>query len=1434
MQKKCLRLNMLSAAVLMALGLSSSVASAKSVTVTGIIETKSPKVAFSKTKSVVEAFVEPTIITIKEGANSGCIMTSSEEVAISATNEDGLSCYVDFVPPYAMVKSAKNENKEWELTGILNKTGITTIPLTSTFFSGSAETPIDIDVSELSIEAIAPIPLNVVNVDYISNYNSGSGNTFEINTPEAANRISVTLSTEDKDYDRILSLTGYGECEIKSGTSTPCNISLENHSFGSQDDRHGQIVIPAVADSHNRYFTTNNLVPENNITIKWDSRLSSHFGTAYGDNPELNQLTLDNGDVIQAPDGKWVVVFKTPHHARQDDWWHLAGNAKLEPIEGSHKDVPELIIDGADYTYLWQSRETPSYSSIRPENIEYRDEYILMTFDTSGITSSHYTVEIDIADKLNNEFSIEAETAVENIDIEYLYFVNGREGGERVTPVYFPRDIQFAMFSRFRDLTIESVTINDIAAEYEDINDQGYHFRLTSLPESITSGTNVDFKVKVRDNFGILHEYVNNFIIQPFETELRYSEAYDQVQKYSVDLRQSNKESGTRECKLYDNAEDAKLSKFEYSSELHCYLEWLDLDPEMEVESIGRKYLVKGFSATSNPEYHYNVHFFDSKGNESISKTKTISLTSIDVPEIMLEIENGDIIEGDERRAFSTPVAGGKVAEIRARMINADGKIVADNPFGDAIVTNIRQSGQSTVIEPRSYIRVYTNPGKLWDVGTLTVKAGYNRTTDHDKTEEISMVYVPDENVTAFIDMEDTSIVNTSPYHLKIGIGVLDRGTDDFWYDKNTHGQWMVQLQRYDGNKIYTDVGSPEQLNDDGSFTFQIDPIELIGDETYRYRIVANIISEYDGYSREIISRYKNFKAHKGGPIEAVIAASYRVKTLPFNYRGTLKFDSNADKKAYGNIVWHYRNVKNNNWIEVPANYPERFEFTFTEPGTYETRATITNAFTNVVSEVISDSILAYEEVDAELSYNMVEYVNHPNVIKIESTDPDGVYDVEWSLDGCETFKQGEMEETFTRAEEGPLNVCARVAYKETEQAGKNRWLTLKKRISIIEPSPLKISVNTLRTSEVGFNSTIKATIQTATYINHELTANWFTPNGEEIPAILTKTGSNRYELVADYVIKQEDMEAYNQTLPFYISAVLKKVPETQSRQDASMAVLHYEFPQFEMRIDQDYLYSPTETDVFVKMLEEPEVDMAFKYEWLSRDGVQLVSSRNSRLGSRAKYHVTNPGVNEYALLISDERGNESLITSNSSTEEPQPATVTLTASYSNDAMRNPVDLMIRPKVKYEHREDKTIRAEYFVNGEKVLDAKNGTRLYYSVEKEGDYEILYKVYSELGAVNEQTLKFTVIPNEKPICEIKSTEGSSSYNFEAVCEDKDGKMVSYYMEFPELGLTANNRQYRLTKNATELVDKNSFTVRITGTDDSLESTTVEQLYHISKE
>lgn len=1404
--------------------LSPSLVTAKSVTVTGEIETKKPVLKATQTK-VVEAYVEPISVVFEEGEGSGCLMTPSQQDAIDADNIDELVCQYDFQIPFNLERTDDNVNKKTTLTGFVDHVGTYDIPITTTFFSGSKAMPVDIPTDSVQIHAVEPVPLNVVALEWEAGRSAdGTGDVYEINTPLDASLIKVKVSTEDKSYSRFISLDEYDRCDIEGESSTSCSIALNQFEFGSADDRYGEVEIAVRADATNEYFTFFDLVPEHNVTIKWDSRLAEHVTFLKGGNRDENSFTLPDGQVLTAEPGEWIQVLKTPHWSRTDDWWHPSTNILMTPLMDNHETPPSVIIKGMDYSYLWQARNNPRELTLRSRNTSFHGEYVALKFDTSPLVGAEYTYDSGTEDQYGNGFNTVGESVVDNLPIEFLTFVSSRPIADgTLQAAYFPKDIEFAMYSRFRDLSVKSAEINGESVTLEDVTGDGHHWRLASFPTNMVSGEDTELDIVIEDSNGDEHEYTIEFIAQPFEANVRYDEAYTNVQRYSVDLRQASTRR-MRECKFYTSLEDAKRYIFQTASELHCYIEWLDLDPSMETEASTFRYNIYGIPDTPNPTYQYRVHFVDIEHDVAISEVKELTLTGLEVPPIGMEISNADIIEEDNGlQAFAVPVEGGIVATVRATAVNADAFVIGANPFGEDVLVEVRQSGPSTTLTPRSFIRVTTEPGKLWQQDFLNMSSGYVHDSSHNVQENIKMVYVPNEKVEVYASVEDSEVINTIPHEISVGIGEYIRATKTYTYDPSIHGEWIARLELYDSDtREWLPTDYEAKVDQEGNHTFTVDMSHLQGDKTYRYRAVAEIISEYEAYSRTIESRNVSVRVHKGGPVIASIDSSRWVNQAPFRFRSKLVFPDNENQRAFGSARWYYKDVKATNWTFLYEEERGQMDNIFDVPANYEVKAVVKNRYTGVEAEAISENILSYAKTEFDINFNQNEYLGQDVIMTIDSEENIANFDIEWSMDKCTDWTAGGERLVYTPTVAGRYYVCARLAYKDTQQALDRRWTSLKKRVNVIEADPVRIRLYTNKTSEVGFNTRLEANIDTPQDIRHKLKATWLSPSGVEIPSEMEAVSDKRIRLFADYVVTAADLEANRLTKPFMVKAEIEGINNTFAQVESKMDVLFYEFPNFELTAKQDYLYFPTQTTVLASMERQPEVPMNFTYEWLERTGNRFESASDSSRGSRAKYDVTDAGYIKYAVLVTDERGNEKVYETFTNAEAPGDADIKIDVSYNNRYMRYPLDISARATVKYEHRRDRIESFDWYVNGEKMTDDSENPsiRLYYTAETSGNFEIRYIARSEFGAEDEQTYTFTVVDNIRPVCTLDQREDTSSYLFRANCRDEDGKIVRTLIEIPELDVMSTSREHRVLKS--RLLGVPTINVTVTAWDDSNET------------
>lgn len=1411
---------------------------AKSVTVTGEIETKKPALEVSTSKSVFEAFVEPIKVELKGSTNSGCTLTPNRDQAIGADNVDTLVCLYDFETPYNLERSVDN-NFHTILKGTFDKTGFTEIPITATFFSGSDETPVNIPIDNVVIETVKPTPINVTSIKWSTLMSEDSeGDSYEINSPFDATKILVGVKTEVKDYDRVVTFDEFGECFIPAGKDNECNIYLNKQSFGSKDDRLGEKQITIRADAKNRYFNNNNLAPEKTITVKWDSRLPQFNKLLRGGFAGEDSHTLSDGTVIKAEIGEWIQLFTTPHYQREDSWWHVDSSIDMKPNLSKHIEPPKIEVRGSDYTYLWESRKLPVETRLVSRDIQYHDEYIAIKYDTSVLKGAEYSYQSKTIDKYLNTQIVDGQSVVEHLPIEFIKFVSGelhKDHDEKPKAAYFPKDVKFAMFSRFRDLDIKSTKIKGEDVIVEKVNDNDHFYQLADFPDDMVSGEVLDLDVIVTDSRGYDHNYSIPFIAQPFKVILKNDTAFSDVQKYKLEMYQESS-SGVRECQFFASEEAAKRTNFQTVNSIHCYLVWENLDDSMTYEAKSYKYTLKGVPKVPNPTYNYRVHFVDSTLDTVISDLKTISLIGEDVPDVELKIENAETItESDGTIAFAVPIEGGPVATIRARLINADSFLIGANPFGDDVVVDINQMGSTLSDASRAFFRVDVEPGELWKQGYFSVTSGYKHNDSYTKNQNVKMVYVPNERVEAFLVTDNKMAVNSAKHKVTAGVGEYKRSDRSYTYNRAIHGDWKVDLKRYlSDTREWITVDTAENLKSDGTVDFDIDLNGYDGDESFRFKTVMTIHSDYPDYSRKIDSRALSLLVNEGGDIKAKIDTSRWTGKAPFRMRPELDFESLAYRKAFGSATWYFKEHNDSDWTLIPDQTKKSVSYTFNDDGRYTIKAVVKNKFTGKSSEIISPEILTYSIPTFNLVRNKSEYVGQNIKLAVVTEKDPALYDYQWSTGKCTSWTEGNASFIYPTEAEGRVYVCARIAYKNTELAGKNRWRQVRSSVNVESADPLRINIYTNRTSEVGFETELVATINTPSDIRHNVTAQWYTPSGEAIPSNIEVLSSDKVRLTAKHIVTEDDLEANNsedETKPFVVKAAIEGIEGTEAEANSKMKVLIYRFPEFEISTRQEFKYYPTEATVSVLMVTRPEVSAKYTYEWLERDGAKLMTTRDTSKGSFAVYNVDREGLINYVLIIKDDRGNEHIYEAFSTTEKPKKAEIKLNAAFSTRKMRYPVDATFRARVDYEHRKDKINSFEWFVNGDLVRDSSEtmSPRLFYTAKKSGEYEVKFIAKSEFGATDEQTYTFSVIDNVQPVCTMRSREESTSFVFKPDCKDRDGKLLRTLIEVPEVNGLSTSKSFRVTKS--KLVGVNSLTVKITAWDDSNESTTITESFSV---
>lgn len=1399
---------------------------AKSLTVTGTIETKTPKVAIDSNSTVVEAFVQPVELTFKTQSDSGCVLTGSESQAREATNVDSLTCYLEAQLPEGMEKSTKADDKGVEnlvLMGEVNKVGTFDIPLTATFFSGSANTPVNIPIAGQSFTTVPPIPISVNDVKISSLHKSVEANEIELNTPNASQTVSLLVNTDIKPYDRTITIDDVGSCEIKAGEADGCEISLRELEFGTPDDRKGSKVLQVYSDASNGYFKEKALTTKTDLTISWDSRLPTYEGVAMGDFEGASKLDLGS-DIVEATYNNLIFALKSPHAGRNDDWWHLGGEITLTPKPGeSDIEPPSVVVHGIDYSFLWQSRKIPSQSKIDLANFNVLDDgYVTLDAITEEMSDGRYEGIVTVRDKLNNEVTFEKDISIQKFPNEALFFTSGRQHQEgKRRGLIFPAAMEFAVWSRVSNTVLDSVTVGGEEVDVMDVTGDGYHFKLKSLPDNLDVNAEVDIVVTFKDEYGTKFTHSRPVSLNPWTTVIKNVEAYSDIQRYVIDFRRTFE--SMNQCSFHDSLETAKSARFEYDSSIHCHVDFLDLPPDMVVSVRNDRILLNGYlDGEPGRDIAYNLNVVNKKGEHLKIKNQSFKTIHMDVPNVSVLVSNGDILEKDEQITFMVPFSGGRVADISATLKNADGKLVVNNPVGRDVLVPLKQVGSVSTYQPRLKAKIYADPKPLWTTETLTVKAGYDRDDSYDTTELIKMVYVPDENIRlnfSFDAMEP--VINTKPFEIDVTLGQYSSEEKRYIYNKEHHGEWMIytQIETKDG---FVTVGDPVKLEDDGSMKVAIDTAGMVGSQRYRYRLLAKIISGYPDYEREIESRKIVLTAQEGGELGLGLRVSQTEGRAPLYAKVQTLFEPRSMMKAWGGTEWFLEKDNSGEWTKL--EYDSRnIRHMLSDTGEYRFKTTTTNRFTGVTTDDYTDTILVYEVPEYDIEVTPEDFTGHQVTAKIVGLDPTKQYNVMWSEDKCATFSQtDQLSYTFTREEPSRVKLCTKVANVGTEQAERYRWGIKQANVRFSYPLPASLRPITEKLGEVNFESEFQAQVRLqAAARNYELKATWYTPTGKEIPTEIEKISDTYYMLNAKHTLTDEDLAANREeTKPFYVSAELIGVDGTEKSVNSVMKVLKYRFPTFTMDIKPYYDIAPADASAIVIMDEYPEVPMEFSYEWLERDGVKFIGQSDRKNYSRGNYTIINDGLKEFVAIVKDTRGNEQVVSGTHLMNKAEPATIHIKSSYGNYYKREPLDVVMTPSIRYKHKKDRPRKTVYYVNGNPVQTTENFEKLQTTLDEQGEYEVTLEVHSLHGAVDTYTEIIEVLDNQLPECEIMFDRRNTYVKLIPKCKDHDGKVVDYTWTIPEIDKVIKSRYVVVAKDSLEGIS--SFTVELKVIDDAGEA------------
>lgn len=1361
-------------AVAIPLSLWASHAASKSILVTGSLEAVSPKVSIPNSGNQ-QAYVSPYQLIAKEATNSGCRITGDPNVA-KADHGEELVCLFEWTKlPTGMSAAGMATD------GYLLNVGQNEFNYSISYFSGSALEKVEISNGSVKVNAVEPdLPI------FKSMKTTLSHGVFEglnvVNHNKATGLKDVTVRVEGRDYRQVVTAGSLGSCVIEAGF-TNCTIPTGGRSIGNGDQVQGETTYKITIDAENGYFKKQNRIVPEDYKLKWDYRSPSAAGlyiqARSAASGKTESHTIDGVSfVVENEQAKLIV--DTPHFGKPGSWWVPTAKLELKPDPNFKPEIPVFKVDGVDMVEMDDMVGQPQKSFVLSSrgSPQVSDGKYIYSYDLSSVADGAFIPEVILNDQFNNRFeksydSVTLDRQAPKVQVMYK--------GKRFTDedlVYFFEDMAVIALDTF-DGGAEILSVKANGTELEMVGEQDFVKKLKGAHLNLTPQTQYPLEITVRDTAGNVHTEAMRIGYMPMDYKLKGAglEYYKKVQRLDLDVSQVQGEH----CALYSSEAELQEREFAYGESQRCYLEWTNLPDGTSGTYIRGQHsltgnLLKSSDEASN-EVGYRVWMYDTNGNVALAAEESNTLQVSLAPEPNLTVSQKNVIRPN---FFPVELNGSRFASAVAKGVNADLELASEDGTEETITMTKQRNGYFA--QSSAYQTLAVGPGKLWAKKTFNVEAKYSLGSEINSKTSVETVYVPSRRIRSRIKTEDLRTLDTLNPSVTMKLGIYDSGVKDFVFDEETMGEWKVYLAKERRDRetrtIHYDPITDVKTFSGQEMKFELD-VSDVGYGSYRFIGVAELESPVEGYNRRILSNSSFYRVLKGGKIDGDIKTYRMASPVPFTASITYQPEEREDRAALGDITWEVSKNGTDNW-ETIADYQgsPRLRQVVEEAAHYFVRATVKNKFSGAVRTTDVLEILGYEVPDLKTTGPAALYEGEKGTLVLmdhgeQANELKG--QIEWSYDG-KTWEAGTSTLDIVGTGER-MQVWSRMAYLDNELAGKNRYDAHRHQVSVKKPVPVRISVVTPRLIEAGKPIELEALVRLASsQLQSEVVSEWILPDGTVI---------NGTKLT--YTPTDADAENGHTDLRFR-SWVKQLKDETMAVKDLSIRTWKYEFPDFRFDVNYRTRYAPVSAIAVARKLDHQPVAVDYTYDFQVFDG--MVKDRESK--ERLYFKATKPGIHQFTVVISDDRGNEKRMVELLEVLPPPETEIELAANYSTPFMRTPLDASVRSRIVLGHPDDRVEKYEWYLDGE-LLTEQTSSRAVIDDLEEGSHEIKLKVTSKYGIVKEELLDVQVAPNNAPECGITYKQYGSTISAKSGCKDSDGRLATHnwYIDGELVQVHANN-------------------------------------------
>ncbi|WP_435000177.1 Ig-like domain-containing protein (plasmid) [Vibrio scophthalmi] len=1373
-------------------------ACAKSLYITGSIETISPKLSISYPEPVYQG-VKSYVIEGLTAPNSGCDLETNEYIAQQDDDTGRTKCFFEWT---------SDTDPSWQASALtvsgraMAEPGSHTRAYQVSYFNGSAKEKVVIQQGEIDYtieQAQTPI---ITNLRTRTSSRIIDGYSLLTHDPKETLR-ELLITVEPRPYDQLVSFTQLGvECTVPEGSDW-CQIPFSAQSIAVDDEQlEGTLMSEVTISDPYGYLFGNS----EQIAYAWDFRppvIEQFALKAVGEN-STKEISIEvDGTTIELENNEAVIVISSPHSADQDDTWWMPPTLSMNFEK--HKDhVPVrdfVTLEGRAVGSLFQKVEGTYIerdvdSTGVPQKI---GDYYVYRVKLNNVNDGLYQGGVSAKDIYGNTGLLNIESMLlDRLPPEIRIYNVNREFSSG-DPINFIEHLVLTV----QDQSSINNEITEVWLDGEPVEHIGEHkmAKAIRLAESLVSNTVHELIINAKDEN-------ENFVQRKYQLAfLPLNYTFSNVASAKVALVQNqdisfNQIQGPR-CRLFRSDQEATLA-IRQLNQTNCSVKWERIPDGLEVAiDTTNPELIGAFNNTGAETIRASIYIHDMLGRTNLVKEDEITLLvgDPDTPEIIFD-ERGMFSNG----IYAVEMGESRVGRYRIRAASSpvyvtlkrDGQVLQEMHFRQS--DRYRHHNIANIINDRNI----ANHRRLWEENEYSLEVRYSRLPQNVTTAAVKSFAVPSSRVRAQIFQDSKEVSNKQTMDITAKFGLYDSFYRELKYLPEQMGEWQIRIAAEGEDKQTIGLTDWVDLDNSGANTFDVNFVDkTVG--SVRFFAQAKVISPNPDYEQWAKSSRGVMKVLKGTAIEGDLRTTRITGSVPLNASITYEFDSRDDRDAATTVNWFTSTDNGATWTPYGTS-GTRFSYRADQEGTWLVKAKVANRMSGEVSETDQVQIMAYKipQIEMEGPNNLIKGMTRTyTLLDGDAIADDGNLLIKWSLDGGDTWADGGSTLEYTADEIGARVVMAKAAYLGFESDEKS-WNSDYIRVNTQKDKPVRAQVRGGDEVETGDTLELSAYVRAPyTHMDSEITVEWEMPdgsvqNGETLLFTPTMDDLNRAD-IHEFKLRSWISDAKEQTYT-----------ETKHR----VQVWEYHFPQFGVAYTQRIKVAPSVIDIWLRRPISVNLNEEFKYDWSGEGRLELTKE----YGYRARFTAKQPGLYPISVVVEDDRGNTDTFIEYVEVLEPEPISMELTPRFSNRYQRSPLNVNMRPTIRGGHPRDRVSEYRWYVDGELVANQERSTA---NIENllEGEHEIKLAITTMYGQEANVSFPVEVIPNTPPLCTVDYSLFSKTARIEAKCSDSDGKIVRYNWKVDGRELSNVGKRISELRQPGEIA-----VVEVTGIDDSGDSAT----------